>query len=122
MQSDMNGMEKFPVDALDEIISDPRWFGAQVYLDAQSEKRRRATLEPHDPILLAQPESRRDAIADELDRAIDATLHVGCLKQSSWYQDRKAEIRSIDVRIAGMAPKYVSARAMARAEMRMEAK
>lgn len=48
----------------------------------------------------AQLYRRRDAIADELDRAQTAAFDVGALKRSAWYIDRATLLRATDRDIA----------------------
>lgn len=50
----------------------------------------------------AAMQDRRDMIAGEMERAVTAAVHVAALKVSQWYQDRKAELRSLDLVMARM--------------------
>lgn len=48
----------------------------------------------------ARLERRREALADELDRAQTAAFDVGALKRSPWYIDRATLLRATDRDIA----------------------
>jgi hypothetical protein len=44
-------------------------------------------------------EAARNALAIEMERAVDAAVDVGALKQSQWYQDRKAQLAAYDAQM-----------------------
>lgn len=51
-------------------------------------------------MLASELEAKRKEIAAELERAVDAAHSIGRLKQSQWYQDRKAQMLAYDQQIA----------------------